>query len=169
MIDVTNIMNEYRECSRNLWNTHFSPKGDSWDLHCSFESIRKLLFRALVADEIVDGGVTHSLIPLPVLRVVPSRAIVPLLVAREEPGQATAWRTAENLRVPEDDIELEFIDYFDWSSYPIKDFRFYQCRIVSFPGNPEYEGWKAMLEVYDAKVFYDSAAQPSVVPAAGNL
>ena len=157
MVDVTDLMNDYRECSRNLWNTRFAPKGDSWDLHCSYESIRKLLFRALVADEIVEGGVTHTMTPLPVLRVVPRDGIVPLLVAKEEPGGSTSWQTVESLRFPEDGIELEFIDYFDWSSYPIKDFRFYQCRILSFTRNPESKGWKAMLEVGDAKIFYDHA------------
>jgi hypothetical protein len=48
MTDITNLMNKYRECARNLWNAYFSAYEFTWDLHEKYESIRKLLFDGLV-------------------------------------------------------------------------------------------------------------------------
>jgi hypothetical protein len=32
-----------------------------------------------------------------------------------------------------DDITLAFVDYFDFSQVPIKEFRYYLCKILKFP------------------------------------
>jgi hypothetical protein len=56
-----------------------------------------------------------------------------------------------NMVVGPDDITLAFIDYFDFSQVPVKDFHYYRCK-VSFPNHVGYEGRQALLEVTDAKV-----------------
>jgi hypothetical protein len=48
MTDITDLMNTYRECSRNLWNAYFAAHEFTWDLHEKYESVRKLLFEGLV-------------------------------------------------------------------------------------------------------------------------
>ena len=57
-----------------------------------------------------------------------------------------------------DDITLAFVDYFDFSEVPIKDFRYYLCKILSFPSHAGYEGREALVEAIDAKVFHDEDA-----------
>jgi len=53
------------------------------------------------------------------------------------------------------DITLAFVDYFDFSQIPMMDFRFYRCKILSFPSRAEYEGKEALIEAVDGHVFHD--------------
>src|SRR5688572_1511044 len=51
MTDVTERMQNFRECARHIWNTHFQveAKGrQDWDLHDHFEEAAWTLFRGLV-------------------------------------------------------------------------------------------------------------------------
>ena len=48
MQDVTRLMNDYRECSQNIWNTYFGTQEDWCHLESLYEQIRKSLFEALV-------------------------------------------------------------------------------------------------------------------------
>jgi hypothetical protein len=53
--DITALINEYRECVRHLWNTHFRRRAETerdWDLRDAFEDAAALLFQALVLAEI---------------------------------------------------------------------------------------------------------------------
>ncbi len=70
MTDITNLMNTYRECSRNLWNAYFSSREFTWDLHEEYETIRKLLFEALVVYELDLGKdcCANETVPPPVLK-----------------------------------------------------------------------------------------------------
>jgi hypothetical protein len=52
MRDITELMNSYRECSRNLWNVYFSKRKDIGDALDVFEQIRELLFDSLVLSEL---------------------------------------------------------------------------------------------------------------------
>jgi hypothetical protein len=56
-----------------------------------------------------------------------------------------------------DEISLGFLDYFDFSQTPVMDFRYYRCKILSFPSRAEYEGREALVEATDVKVFHDEA------------
>ena len=53
------------------------------------------------------------------------------------------------------DIRLAFVDYFDFFQIPIMDFRYYRCKILSFPRRPEYEGREALIDAVDGRVFHD--------------
>jgi hypothetical protein len=74
------------------------------------------------------------------------------------PGEAGYWDQEKDMIVGPDDITLAFADYFDFSQVPIKDFRYYLCKIVTFPRHVDYEGREALLEVPDATVFHDELA-----------
>ena len=153
MRDVTNLMNIYREASPNLWNAYFSRLEMSWDLHDDYEEVRRSLFKALVANELLDIGCSEAVRPPPlVLRVVPRRSVI-LINRSSQPGGY--WDAAKDLVVSEGEIELEFIDYFDFSAFPVKELEYFRCRVLRFPARVEYEGRDALLKPLDCHVMFD--------------
>jgi hypothetical protein len=162
MTDITNLMNTYRECSRNLWNAYFSSREFTWDLHSEYESIRKLLFEALVVYELdlYKECCAHDTGPPPVLKVVPNATSVPILINRPSDDGGGYWDQEMDMSIGEGDVQLMFLDYFDYSQYPVKDFHFYRCRILRFPKHVEYEGREALIEVLNGKIFYDEQLNP---------
>ena len=159
MRDITELMNAYRECSRNVWNVYFAKRENVGGSLDAFGRIRELLFDSLVVSELsYEGEVDAVDIPPPVLRVVP-RSGTPILIRRlSGPGEAGYWDQEKNMVVGPDDITLEFVDYFDFSQVPVKDFHYYLCRILSCARHGDYEGREALLEVSDGSVFHDDRA-----------
>jgi hypothetical protein len=160
MRDITELMNAYRECSRNLWNVYFSKRkhiGDALDV---FEQIRELLFDSLVLSELsYEGEAKGEDIPPPALRVVPRGRSLILIKRLTQPGENGYWDQEKDMAVGPDDITLAFVDYFDFFEPPIKDFHYYLCKILSFSSHVEYEEREALLEVSGAKVFHDESAE----------
>jgi len=159
MRDITELMNTYRECSRNLWNVYFSKRKDIGDALDVYGQIRELLFDSLILSELSYGGEAEGEdIPPPVLRVVPGSRSLILIQRLGGPGEAGYWDQEKDMAVGPDDIRVAFVDYFDFSQVPMKDFHYYLCKILSFPNHSEYEGREALLQVSDAKVFHDEDA-----------
>ena len=72
MRDITELMNAYRECSRNLWNVYFSARENIGGSLDAFEQIRCLLFESLVVSEFFyEEDAEGEDIPPPALKVVP--------------------------------------------------------------------------------------------------
>jgi hypothetical protein len=68
MRDITEQMNGYRECWRNLWNVHFSKRENFGRSLDAFEQIRELLFDALVVSgPSYEGEAEGKDIPAPAL------------------------------------------------------------------------------------------------------
>jgi hypothetical protein len=159
MRDITELMNTYRECSRNLWNVYFSRRENIGGSLDAFEQIRELLFESLVISELsYEGEAEGEDIPPPALRVVPRASSLILIKRLSGPGEAGYWDQEKDMAVGPDDITLAFVDYFDFGQIPIMDFRYYLCKILSFPRHAEYEGREALLEVTNAEVFHDEHA-----------
>jgi hypothetical protein len=159
MRDITELMDAYRECSRNLWNVYFSKRENVGGSLDAFEQIRELLFDSLVVSELsYEGEAEGEDIPPPALRVVPETTSLILIKRLSGPGEAGYWDQEKDLGVGPDDITLAFIDYFDFYEVPIKDFRYYLCKILGFAGHAEYEGREALSEVTNCKVFHDESA-----------
>jgi hypothetical protein len=157
MRDITELMNAYRECSRNLWNVYFSKRKDIGDALDVFEQVRELLFDSLVLSELsYEGEAEGEDIPPPALKVVPQRSLILIRRLTESGGY---WDQEKDVIVGPDDITLAFVDYFDFFQPPIKDFHYYLCKILSFSSHGEYEGREALLEVSGAKVFHDESAE----------
>jgi len=156
--DITELMNAYRECSRSLWNVYFSKLPDVGEAQDAFKHIRSLLFDSLVDGQLFyEGGEKEGDIPPLVLRVVPRpRSLI--LIERPSADSNYYWDQEKDMVVGPDEITLGFIDYFDFSQTPIKDFHYYRCRILHFPSHVEYEGREALIEAVDAKVFHDEDA-----------
>jgi hypothetical protein len=160
MRDITELMNAYRECSRNLWNVYFSERDDIGGSLDAFEQIRALLFDTLVINELSCGTESggEDTVP-PVLKVVPKERALILIQRLSGPGQAGYWDQEKDMVVGPRDIALAFLDYFDFSEIPMKDFHYYRCKVLSFSDHAHYEGREALLEVSSAKVFHDEPAE----------
>ena len=159
MRDITELMNSYRECSRNLWNVYFSKRKDIGDALDVFEQIRELLFDSIVLSELsYEGEAKGADIPAPALKVVPQRSLI-LIKRLSKPGEAGYWDEEKDMIVGPDEITLAFVDYFDFFRPPIKDFRYCLCRILSFPNHVEYEGREALFEALNVKLFHDESAE----------
>jgi hypothetical protein len=159
MRDITELMNAYRECSRNLWNVYFAKRENVGGSLDAFGQIRELLFHALVVSELsYEGEAEGADIPPPSLKVVPQARSLILIKRLSGPGEAGYWDQEKDMIVGPNDITLAFADYFDFSQVPIKDFRYYLCKILTFPRHADYEGREALLEVLDATVFHDELA-----------
>ena len=163
MRDITELMNSYRECSRNLWNVYFSRRENIGGSLDTFGQIRELLFDSLVVNELsYERDAQGDDIPPPVLRVVPRTSALILIQRPTEPGQATYWDQEKDMVVGPDEIALAFVDYFDFGQIPIMDFHFYRCKILSFPSRSEYAGREALIRALDGRVFHDEAADNSI-------
>jgi hypothetical protein len=160
MRDITELMNAYRECSRNLWNVYFSRRKDIGDALDVFGQIRELLFDSLVLSELsYDGEAEGEDLPPPALRVVPRERSLILIKRPSEPGQGGYWDQEKDMVVGPKDITLAFLDYFDFSDVPIRDSHYFRCKVLSFPRHADYEGREALLEVSGAKVFHNESAE----------
>ena len=93
--------------------------------------------------------------PRPVLRAVPEGRSVILINRPSEVGEAGYWDQEKDMVVTSSDIKLLFLDYFDFSQVPIKDFHYYRCKILKFSNHAKYEGREALLSVVDARIFHD--------------
>jgi hypothetical protein len=108
-----------------------------------------------VSELFYEGDATGVDIPPPVLKIVPNARSLILVQRPSGPGEAGYWDQEKDMVVDPDEIEVEFVDYFDFSQIPIMDFRFYRCRILKFPSHIEYEGREALIEAVSGQVFHD--------------
>ena len=160
MRNITELMNAYRECSRNLWNVYFAKRENIGGSLDAFEQIRELLFDSLVVGQLYyEKEAEGADIPPPDLKVVPRARSLILIKRLNGPAEAGYWDQEKDMVVGPGDITLTFVDYFDFSQVPVKDFHYYRCKVLSFPSRVEYEGREALLEVTDANVFHDESAE----------
>jgi hypothetical protein len=166
MEDVTALMNEYRECVRHLWNTNFSEDATEsepdWDLCDEFNEIAALLFRTLVLrklglDDVNVRPAQYSpQEPFPFLRIeVDSGSEI--MVNR---GEGTGYWDDPFRRVEKGELDLRFIQFFDWQNLGFREFAFYRVRIVSSKKHQHLVGRDALLPVGTTlKVFHESVAE----------
>lgn len=159
-------MNAYRECSRNVWNVYFSGRANVGGSLDAFGHIRRLLFESLVESLVVnelsyEGEAEGEDIPPPALKVVP-RVNSLILIRRLSDDGNGYWDQEKDMVVDPDDISLAFIDYFDFAQIPIMDFRFYLCKILTFPRRVEYEGREALIQAEEGQVFHDELADDTL-------
>jgi hypothetical protein len=147
MRDVTSVMNEYRECSRHLWNSYFGGLVDHCGRERAYEQIRKLLFEALVSQRLERQEGAES-----TLRVVPMKSL-PVLIRRQSEDANYYWDEARDLQSTSGNNELIFVDYYDFFQGDVVDFRFYRCRVSQCSARPEYVGREALVDVVHAQVF----------------
>jgi hypothetical protein len=112
------------------------------------------LFEALVVNELPNEDRSDDGMPLqPVLKVAPKDRAPIVIEWPPEPGQAHCWGAGGDIFVNADEIDLKFIDIWGFHNFPVKDFRYFKCRIMKFPNHPEYEGREVLIEALDSLVF----------------
>jgi hypothetical protein len=157
MEDVTPLMNAYRECVPHLWNTHFQVHAEAendWDLRDGFNEVAARLFRLIVLwplhREEWEVAVDHwaDRAPFPFLHVVVDRTSE-IMINRE----LASGYWDDPLRVVEpEDLELRFLQYFDWWDLGVRDWAFYRVRIVGSAKHPPLIGKDALLRVLGTNV-----------------
>jgi hypothetical protein len=153
MRDVTRLLSNYRECSRTIWNTYFGVLEDWCRLESIYERVRQSLFESLVLAQLKEDQ-NASTEESPILWVIP-HASMPVRIKRASKDGNTYWDQEPDLRAGESDISLKFVDYYDFFQGPVRDYRFYRCIVLKFPRRSEYEGREALVDVADARVFYE--------------
>jgi hypothetical protein len=161
MIDVTDLMLNYRECVRHLWNTYFrreaQPQQD-WDLRDEFYDAALVLFKALVLRGLDVGDVKllpdyfADQAPIMFLRLEVDGSSE-ILVNRT--GSSGYWDDPVTV-VQQGDCDLRFIQFFDFDDLGFRDFRFYRVRIVGSSRYRHLVGRDALLPVTsNIRVFRD--------------
>ena len=162
MRDITELVQRHRECSRHLWNTYFWPqseKDDDWDLRDQFEDVSAKLFSSLVLWPIeresfeVPPAYLVPLRAIPFIKVVPNGSCSALINREVDSGY---WDHPINL-FEETDVDLRFIQYFDWWNVGHRDFEFFRVLIVSSRAHPELNGRHALVRPLGLKVMFDEA------------
>jgi len=153
MPDITDLMNNYRECARNLWNTYFripNPRQSQVDDAFGFDKINELLFNELVLNKI---GKAHSkkkhAEPWPFLTVNIVAKDCPGLIGKSSEGGGKYW---DENRITKNAV-LQFISYFDWDEFDYIDYRYYKVKIISFPEFPQFAGADALIETCYARIY----------------
>ncbi len=166
MNDVTQILNRYRECVRNLWNIYFINHGSltvDWDLADEYERICTKLFTLLVLNRVGKNEHSKSLVfnqssePLSFFRVVPSaEGGVPIQVSRER-NDFTYWDYPIKSIKP-DEADMRFIDFFNFGLLDFREFKYCRVRIVGSKVNADLVGRDALLECDHIIILFDDLA-----------
>ena len=152
MGDVTHLMDGYRDCVRLLWNNDFqrdaAATGD-WDLRDEFNAIAAQLFRTLVLRKLGRGDTEvrpdhwGPREPFPFLRVlVTTRGEI--MINRDTSGGC--WDHPLQ-GIEAGDLDLRFMQYFDWDDLGPKDLAYYRVRIVASTKHPDVVGKDALVAV----------------------
>jgi len=163
MRDITELIQRHRECSRNLWNTYFWPQAEreeNWDLRDQFEDVSAKLFNSLVLWPLECEA--HQFKPsyllpyqqVPFIRIVPKGTCTAQVNREVESGY---WdHPIEELK--EGDVDMRFIQYFDWWNLGHREFEFFRVLIVSSVKHPELNGRHALVKPLNVRVEFDEAA-----------
>jgi hypothetical protein len=169
MEDITHLMNDYRECVRHIWNNYFALKGGSNNPELikraqeneRFEyDIATLLFESLVLYKI--GRRQYALGKLlPFIKISTTGSGCPIMVAADNPPKGR-WDHPVEIFVPAE-MELSFIDFFDWDQFSYRDWKHYLVQITQSAKYPELIGHQALLDWEHVKVLFD----PDLIPKDG--
>ena len=163
--DVTPIFDHYRVSARGIWNRAFWPDPEFREGFYigRFEWLAKILFDTLVLAkldmEFPDEDLFHK--PISFFHVIPNPAGAPIMIAAPHaPGMNTYWGDPVS-RIPQESIELHFIEFFDWSQMAVRDFQYYKVRIERFDEHPHLVGREALIEKQYVKIFFSEFRETS--------
>jgi hypothetical protein len=165
MQDVTNILLEYLEAKRHLWNVYFRGRTTSiYD--CSpldqYEEIDRLLFFSLVVSDLEISSFCNEIIwkePIPWLRVVPRTGLdrIPVMFGEATTDSSIKWSLPTEL-VIDSALILCFVEFFEWDRYGYVSYPYYRARIFGYT-DPTLLGRELLIETINARVFFtDSEA-----------
>lgn len=160
MKKITVQLNIYRECARNLWNVYFLdlvPEKEAWDIQDEFEKICTMLFSSLVLNPLglssFNKSYSYEQYPEPIdaLHVVPITTEVPININREK--KCSGYWDHPIKTISPDDVDLRFIDLFDFDKMGFREFEYYRVRIVDSSASQELVGRDALLRCSYVNIF----------------
>jgi hypothetical protein len=165
MNDVTGLMNDYRECVRHLWNTYCLKviEKNDWDFRDRLNEIEIELFRNLVLYKIERENTVLKPAqwrPEEVMTFlkIEAESRSEILINRESGEVSGYWDDPLN-HFWNDELDLRFIHYFDWTPIGFRDFAYYKVRIVGSQKHLHLVGRDALLPVGPGIiVLYDADA-----------
>lgn len=165
--DVTELLDNYRECCRHLWNTYFLSCSEGDGDHDSaerFEVVSGLLFDSIVGVRVRRRcGVSLSLVGSSSscaqirLRFVHRSSI---MVNRET--QSPYWDDPVGF-VEAEEMDVRLVDVFDWSLTGFREFSVYRGHIRHSAKYPHLIGRQALIPAGSAVrafVVADSRGRP---------
>ncbi len=153
MRDITSDMMSYLEAKRHLWNMHFREKVD-WiaDIgpHDDYMEIDRFLFLGLVLRDLdvtsypKDLAFGISPIKEVIIRPERDRPEIPIMLEEGTERAGGVWEKEELFS--SSGLELEFIEFFEWSEREFVSYPLVKGRIVKFDDHKEYIGRRALIE-----------------------
>ena len=163
MRDVSAVFDHYRMSARSVWNTAFWPDPDfrDWDSVERFQEIERILFDQLVLFKLDREYPFDDLFrkPISYFRVVPSESCCgcPIMIARPTPEVPRGlWDDPVN-RVTAGQVEMHFLNFFDWNQLDYRDLQYYRVWIAGFNEQPHLVGREALVERQYVNVFLSNA------------
>ncbi len=153
---VTNIFQKYRECARHIRNLYYVPKDiNDEDILEDFRELSILMFKHLVLNEFGLNFESNEWLvePSSMFQVVPLGDTCPIMINRK--GQSEYWDHPVT-EIKKIDLEMVFIEYFDWDDMDLIDFRYYLVRIIESSTYPDLVGSDALIETIYADVYHES-------------
>src|SRR5262245_33409722 len=160
--DVTSLMLRYREASRHVWNSFLRSESrlQGPGIH-DWEALKQILFTALVLRNCGHDRCAAALLapdrygfswikPIVHLHVVPVTD-VPVMISRDATPHCGYWDHPIK-RVSPNDVDLRFIDFFDFDQSGYIDFQYYLVSIESSSKYPNLQGHRALIEILNARV-----------------
>ena len=155
MRNITELVHEYLEAKRHIWNTYFRTKVTSLT-ECSpldqYEEIDKLLFTALVIHQVSVAGQPETSLRV---KAKEDLRILPLRISEPFKDNSRIWNKADYLKV-EKDSSFEFIDFFDWMRYDFATFPYIRVKIDEHSKLPDLLGREALIENMNATIWLNS-------------
>ena len=145
MRNITELVHEYLEAKRHIWNTYFRRKVTSLN-ECSpldqFEEIDRLLFKALVTNELSSANID----PAKYLKVKAREGLNLLQLSISEPikDNNRVWNKSDYFQIQEDS-SFEFIDFFDWTPYGFTTYPYVKVKIDGRSKLPDFIGREALI------------------------
>jgi hypothetical protein len=159
VLDVTDLVLQYRLLLRAIWNEHVwaCPALRCWDAVEQFNELRPVLYdRLLLAKLKAIQGI--SLREPVELRIVPSipdsegHACAPVRISESSSSAVSRrWDQPPGIIRPSD-MDLLFVDFFDWSQIGYWDLRYFRVRIVKSHEYGHLVGREALIECDSARV-----------------
>ena len=157
LTDVTAVFDHYRVSARSIWNNAFRPDPEFREGFYigQFEWIAKILFDTLVLTrldmEFSSEDLFHK--PIPFFKVTLASGASPIMIENPRPGDGNGYWDDPVKQITKD-VEMQFINFFDWDQIGVLDFRYYRVHIAKFDERPHLVGRRALLETIYAKVFF---------------
>lgn len=160
MTKVTQYFEKFMEASRHMRNTYYVPDSeDDWDIVDDFDELSILLFKHLVC---IPLGVNLNQFdwlgePMAIFKLKARGQRLPIMINRKPNIDHGNWEH-EISSVEPNDLELTFIDYFDWDPKGMIDYRYIMCRITGAEVSKNVIGHTALVESHYVDIYYDESA-----------